>query len=72
MDISMDGSLIETVAMVAREEETSPRVARPMIVSLMASCTQRLQLQTLGRPSFATRAMWQTRRLYSAEGCARS
>jgi hypothetical protein len=36
--------------MVAREEETSPRVARPMIVSLMASRTQRLQLQTL-RPA---------------------
>ena len=31
-----------------------------------------MQLQTLGQPSFATRAMWQTRRLYSAGGCARS
>jgi hypothetical protein len=58
-----------TVAMVAREEETPPRVARPLIVSLVA---ERLQLQTLGLGAFARRALWQMRRLFSAEGYARS
>jgi hypothetical protein len=66
MDISTD-TLIVTAAMAAREE-TSPRVAGPLD---RPTSSERLQLQTPGRDSFATRAMWQTRRLYSAEGYER-
>jgi hypothetical protein len=47
------------------------RLGTPLY-ALTRVLSERLQLQTLGQSSFATRAVWQTRRLYSAEGYARS
>lgn len=57
---------------MALEDETLPRVARLLLVPSIADGTLRLQLKTLRQSCFAKRAMWQTRRLFFAEGYARS
>jgi hypothetical protein len=68
MAISTDTFTV-TVATAAREEEISALASRGH--RSFTSITKRLQSQTPSRGSFATRAVWQTSRLYSVEDCAR-